>query len=472
MLLYSTRLAVTKEFSREALIRLVEEWNRSTPYRENLIPDFTWHGEENIRYGNDRLWLEIATVPRKPVTAVRYEKQDGLGRIWNTDYIVDHGRQQLVIQLDRTYTDGALRESLAFSTPHFISLLIDHGYLAPDGPLPVQRTPLDVGEAKLPLLQPLLADPGKCALPLVYISRRRDGRPAFDPLLLGSKLKGAAHLIMADAKVPAGLLQRAGLAETGGAVGLYLPHGRRTFPYRPGDRDGTALLERTARAVLDYGNARVIPEELTWNGAKQAILDARSRDQEKARCLAEKELKEAEKEVQDYIAAFDDDQKRLQEQNRELIRQLQSLQQENQGLRRRLDRQGREPVLFLGDEMEFYPGEIREMILDAVEDTLTKGCRPGSRRYDVLKDILQNNPHEHIRAQREETLKQLFKGYRTLTPLLRQALKEMGITITGTGKHYRLTYYGDERYKDTLSKTGSDHREGMNNVRQILNKMM
>lgn len=169
-------------------------------------------------------------------------------------------------------------------------------------------------------------------------------------------------------------------------------------PFRTVRATGTALLEQTARAVLDYGNARVIPEELTWNGVKQIILDARSRDQEKARSLAETELKETEKEVQDYIAAFDGDQKKLQEQNRELIRQLQSLQQENQGLRRRLDRQGREPVLFLGDELEFFPGEIREMILDAVEDTLTKGCRPGSRRYDVLKDILQNNPYEHIRA--------------------------------------------------------------------------
>lgn len=112
------------------------------------------------------------------------------------------------------------------------------------------------------------------------------------------------------------------------------------------------------------------------------------------------------------------------------------------------------------------------MLLDAVEQALQKNCQKGTRRYDVLADILGHNPYEHIREQRDQNLKQLFKGYRTLTPAIRAGLKELGITITGDGKHYRLTYYGDERYKDTMSKTGSDSREGLNKVKQILNKMM
>jgi len=39
-------------------------------------------------------------------------------------------------------------------------------------------------------------------------------------------------------------------------------------------------------------------------------------------------------------------------------------------------------------------------------------------------------------------------------------------------KHYRLTYYGDGRYKTTIAKTGSDWREGKNIASVILKSMM
>ena len=55
---------------------------------------------------------------------------------------------------------------------------------------------------------------------------------------------------------------------------------------------------------------------------------------------------------------------------------------------------------------------------------------------------------------------------------LRQELKELGFVITEEGKHYRLTYYGDDRYQITLAKTGSDWREGKNAASVIISMMM
>lgn len=54
---------------------------------------------------------------------------------------------------------------------------------------------------------------------------------------------------------------------------------------------------------------------------------------------------------------------------------------------------------------------------------------------------------------------------------LRQQLMDLGFVITEEGKHYRLTYYGDGRYKTTFAKTGSDHREGRNNAAVIAKNM-
>ena len=55
---------------------------------------------------------------------------------------------------------------------------------------------------------------------------------------------------------------------------------------------------------------------------------------------------------------------------------------------------------------------------------------------------------------------------------MRQQLLELGFEITEDGKHYRLTYYGDGRYKTTIAKTGSDWREGKNIASVILKSMM
>ena len=63
-----------------------------------------------------------------------------------------------------------------------------------------------------------------------------------------------------------------------------------------------------------------------------------------------------------------------------------------------------------GDEEDLYPGEIREMILDAISEKL-KDCPPKSRRYDVYSDILQKNGYRHLTEKRKTVIKNLFKDF-------------------------------------------------------------
>lgn len=43
----------------------------------------------------------------------------------------------------------------------------------------------------------------------------------------------------------------------------------------------------------------------------------------------------------------------------------------------------------------------------------------------------------------------------------------MGFRITSEGKHHKLTYYNDDRYIVTMSKSGSDWRGGDNLISEI-----
>ena len=176
-------------------------------------------------------------------------------------------------------------------------------------------------------------------------------------------------------------------------------------------------------------------------------------------------------EADELIESVDEDIQTLKKQVEELTHANEILTYENQGLRSKMSSADNMPILYLGEEEEFYQGEIREMILDAIAEKL-KNLGEKTRRWDVLTDVLNANDYQNIRDERERTVKILFKDYKTLSASMRQQLLELGFEITEEGKHYRLTYYGDGRYKTTIAKTGSDWREGKNIASVILKSMM
>jgi ribonuclease BN (tRNA processing enzyme) len=55
---------------------------------------------------------------------------------------------------------------------------------------------------------------------------------------------------------------------------------------------------------------------------------------------------------------------------------------------------------------------------------------------------------------------------------MKQRLQELGFEITEDGKHYKLTYYGDNRYFTSVAKTPSDNRTGNNTAGNICRDMM
>ena len=59
MLLFSTILDIHESLTKEKFIQLVIEWNQGSPHTENIISELEWHGESNVRYGDNRLWMAI-----------------------------------------------------------------------------------------------------------------------------------------------------------------------------------------------------------------------------------------------------------------------------------------------------------------------------------------------------------------------------------------------------------------------------
>lgn len=86
MLLFPTILNINPTLTKDAFIKLVIKWNQESTYASNVIPDLEWHGERNIRYGNEQVWMDIEEYRNQNIIAVRFEKTDDNGTVWDTDY--------------------------------------------------------------------------------------------------------------------------------------------------------------------------------------------------------------------------------------------------------------------------------------------------------------------------------------------------------------------------------------------------
>ena len=477
MLLFNALLNIKHVMTKKDFIDLVFEWNQTSTYEENIIDGLAWNGESDIRFGNDTLWLQILDHPAMNITAVRFNKtntDDGI--VWTTDYVMNFNEYKMSIRLDRSYQEEALMSSTQFSTPHFITMLMEHGYLEDDNDLPVRKQPLYITEENLITLGDVINGFKHYDLPVIYVSSTYYDEDPVDVGLLASRVKGIAHVFAERNRWLDRHIREIcdGNNEYSGAIGIYYPNesiGHRKFLYHAESGYDTALMERVKNAVMEYSNLQLLDTMYTWQGVNYSLLSHDLNRQIEERRKAEEEKQKTVDETDQLLHAYDHDFMKLKEQLDELLRNNQAKDAELIGLRKKLSTQDSEPMIYFGEEEEFFHGEIKEMVMDVIDDAVKK-TQTQTRRYDVLKDIRDHNEYPKELAGIHERLKTLMTGYKTMTAPLRQELMDMGFTITEEGKHYKLIYRNDPRYSTTISKTGSDHREGKNIVSKIKNTML
>ena len=502
MLLFSTVLSINNYMTKDDFVKLVIQWNNTNPRVQNVIPGVVWTGERNFRYGDDELWLEVREYRKRNIIAVRYQKIQEKGIIWDTDYVMDFDSGRMSIRLERSYTQDAPFADPDFSTPHFISLLIEHRYIKDDKDLPVLRAPDIIAADRLELLAGIINGDLHYDLPVVFVSKTFAwGSDPVNVELMAGRLKGVAHvLVLENAEMGAELRELTDSRnEFNGAVGVYFPNpnmANKWYLYRRDSGFDDNLMEQVIRTVIRYCSTQTVDTLLTWHGVMNAMLvddlelqrgawqaaeaarkNAESEteklresfDAEEKR-IHEEAAKLAKEEADDLLDSFDEDMQRLQKQIEDLTNTNEVLAFENQVLKNRLDSADAEPVIYMGDEYALYSGEVKDMILSVLSDALP-GIEQGTRRYDVIKDIIDSNDYQELSRGKAEELKRILNGYDRMTSRVRQQLMDLGFEITDDGKHYKVIYYGDRRYNSALSKTPSDVRTGKNSAQELIKKV-
>ena len=198
MLLFSTIIDINNSMTKDAFIKLVIDWNQGSPHESNIIPGIKWTGEKNIRYGSENLWLDIEEYRNENIIAVRFEKKEEDGAVWDTDYVMNFNMMKMSIRLDRSYTADALEADFRFSTPHFIALLIERGYIKDDYLLPVGTTEIVINNENIDILLDVINNKSHYKLPIVYVSKTYYDENPVNTIDLSKKLRGVAHVLVEE----------------------------------------------------------------------------------------------------------------------------------------------------------------------------------------------------------------------------------------------------------------------------------
>lgn len=497
MLLFSTKLDIVDTMTIDDFISLVIKWNLGSKdkHPENVIPDISWNGEHNIRYGNENLWMEIQEYRNRNIVAVRYEKRVEDGIIWDTDYVMNFNEYRMSIRLDRSYTEDALVTNDEFSAPYFIAMLIREGYVREDAGLAASNDPIFITNENMDILTDVVAVRKEHKLPIVYISKTEFDTDPVDVRNLAWRLKGVAHVLVQTSRLMTeSMISACGQQiEKDGEIGIYYPNQTitsRRFTYNVRNGYDEKLQKAAINTVMKYCNAQVVGPLYTWFGVNNALLQDKLDSQREKREDVENRLsdtlsqlvnsknaheaerREIEKKAQDEAYAIldefqtelDDSKEQIDRLNNEIAR----LQTENYGLRNKLSSKGAEPILYAGDqESDIYPGEVKDLVLSALAAYL-KHVAKGTRRFDVLTDVINSNSYQGSGDKRKVEIHRLIDGYTKITPVIKNGLKDLGIEVTEDGTHCKLKYNGEDRYMTVLAKTPSDVRAGANNASDMI----
>lgn len=320
--------------------------------------------------------------------------------------------------------------------------------------LRVQNKPFRVTPDDAEFVAEIINNESNNALPVIYLSKDRNNLTLLPPDRLAFTLGGMAHVVVEPSWDFSILMRQRtdGRNVFGGAIGIYWPNGRRqiSLPSAVGNIE-TILYDRVRETAL-YS---LLQQELRFQGL-QSIQATKKLDK----------LKTSHQEgVEEFVTLADEELKRKDARIRELEAEVYVNKQRSETRKRRIDDS---ELLRSPNVAELYPGELRDMLIDALTGCLGM-VQKDSRREDAIKAILAANMATGERDRIAHELHTIFNAApRKMTLTIVNHLRSLGFEIEQCGNsHYQIFVPGNERRRYTLASTPSDNHGRKNELSGI-----
>lgn len=466
MQIYSAMIPVKEAFSKKEFVRLLLEWNQGSPH--DRMKGVSWDEETyTLCWQEKQRLLAVEDLPEKRIIAARFQKTDSYGMIWTSDFVLNLEEKRLSVRLDQEVTEQTNSFFYRFSPPYFIRLVIRKGYAGMDGRLPVTGKPVPLGIGEKELAERVLLGKECFQLPIVYLTKKWDGCYPLNAELLSEQLQGTAHVLKETTPELGKLLRKKCNGENPhhGAIGIYYPcvsAENKKIHFEPYTEE--ILFQKIVNMIYRYENQQTRGFLYLWEGIRMERLRLNH-------SVLLNHHRKIQEENQDLYEVFEAQLKDYESRMETLLKRINVLTLENQRLHEKVEGMQAVPLLYKGEMAEFYEGEVRDVLLDQLSNSLEKQSAD-TRRQEILKSILDKNKHADRQEQRKSRIKRLLKGYSNLSTSLKHDLEEFGFSVASEGKHYKLTYFQDPRYTIIMAKSCSDTRAGNNLAAEIIRKML
>lgn len=445
---------------------VAKNWILESPHtslKADDLADLSKEGERRIEKENEKVHVALAISGESQWTALRLV-QITPEIEWTTTVVLsrESGDAWVGIRTSREATKPALKLPPA-RKPIIVRKLLERFGGASDGGMIVSDQPHRLNNNDIPLAARLMTGRANCYLPVVYLSADFRGGTPLDADGLAHDLSGLAHVVVEPNRPFSRRLQIEVKSENvyGGTIGVYWPGGAGRRSFFIGQQFENP--QEIKKAVVDDIKTALVHRRPLYRCTFPAVQEVISR-------LKIEDLKvSGSKELHEYMDAFDAENKAKEERLRDAEAEIARLEAE---MRRYEADAGSGPqvVLRLGDEQDLYPGEMSEIIRDELSAAVDR-AQNDSRREHVLKAILAATPPDNNARGKREELKEILRGYKNMDKKTQAGLEELGFSIEGDGKHYKLTFREDDRYTFSLPKTGSDYRGGLNAASDISKRL-
>ncbi|GAB5389055.1 MAG: hypothetical protein Alpg2KO_20230 [Alphaproteobacteria bacterium] len=468
---------VPREFSPDAFCDKVRNWvlgSHHNAFDPTNLPPIEVKPKQHYTDGKDELEIVQVTEGERDMVAIQYILRQG-GLNWVTEGVYSRNTKDCWCSVRLTVTaDKAGRELPQPLVPLLAKQILDAVPGAKDGAMPIQADPHLLEDAEADFVAELMEGNPPRHLPVIFISAF-GGKPLrVDAQYIAAKLAGMAHILVEPHRGFSFLLKDKVSVPNAfaGTIGVYWPETRFVDLLHPEDRFEqvqSEMQDRLIKKVIDVMAGRKPLPRLM----RDTVLKALTRQEQAAakaevEAVADELIEQLDTEADELDARLEQVEAELAQANAQ-IEALQAALAGQAGADAAAASGTGKLVLATGGESNFYDGEIRDFVLDAVEYALDRAIGPKARRRDVLQALLDHNQPGGEAAKRVDALKQLFKGFTHLDRATRKQLQDYGFEITDDGKHYKATWNGDERYVVSLPKSGSDGRTGGNLTSQFSN---
>lgn len=473
MQLMNIKYKCVEDFGAENFPSMIIDWVKNTDdlrYRMDFV-EKEFNGSSIYKDGNKE--LKIINYPEVNTIAAVHTDKDVYGVTWYLSVLFKPETHDMYIRMKNSKTSEDGYNKWKYSKPDILNELVEIGIIDMDYDIPMYFDYHNVAKGSTQEFLSILNRTARFTLPIIYFALGPYNTYGTDPVEIAERTAGMAHVFCQDHKncFEELIEGTSHYVPKNGEVAIYYPdQNTKEQHFRFNDFNEKEMTNIIINSIHQYYRDKNYGPLTTLEEITSNVVEMRNSELKQENQKINLENIRIAEESNDMIQEFDDDMQATVRENEILKRRLAELERENELLRKKAQCADRIPVLYYGNEKELYEGEIKDILIDILENNVS--VPKDSRRADIVTDLLKANSHTPELDERHQMVKSAFVGYRTLTPTSRRLLENVGFSITSDGKHHKLSYCMDPRYQISIAKTSSDCQSGRNAASKIIQFMM